>query len=105
MKRKNSKTKKIEGKAQKTTIVKRGWHVEPYDEKKVYGSCVFACRMVHLTQIQSEKIAEKATITINKQAQKKKFISSNDIFQMIISELEKYSEDASFMYKTHRDIS
>jgi len=89
----------------KITIVKRGWHIEPYDEKKVYGSCVFACRMAHLSQREAERIAEKIAPAITRQIRKKKFTSSDDIFRLLISELSKYDQDASFMYETHRDIS
>ena len=89
----------------KTTIVKRGWHIEPYDERKVYGSCVFACKMAHISQQEAEKIAERITPVISKEVLRKKFVSSDDIFRFIVAELAKHSEDASFMYETHRDIS
>ena len=88
-----------------TTIVKRGWHVEPYDERKIYGSCVFACRMAHLSQKEAEKIAEHITPIITNSVKKKKFISSDDIYRMLIEELKKHDQDASFLYETHRDIS
>ena len=69
--------------ARKVTIVKRGWHVEHYDERKVYGSCVFACRMAHLSQKEAERIAEHITPIITHHVRKKKLISSDDIYRML----------------------
>ena len=105
-KKKAKKQPKAESKVERQpTIVKRGWHIEPYDDRKVYGSCVFACRMAHLSAKEAERIAEKVTTVITSLVLKKKFISSDDIYHFIIEELKKYDPDASFLYETHRDIS
>ena len=92
-------------KPKETTIVKRGWHIELYDEMKIYGSCVFACRMAHLSQKEAERVAEKVTPVVSKWVRSRKFVSSDDIYRFIIQELKKYDEDASFLYETHRDVS
>lgn len=86
-------------------IVKRKGHTEIYDEKKVYGSCYFACRNAHLSEKESEQICNKVCAAITKWIKKHKIVSSNDIFKMLIKELKKYNEDAAFLYETHRDIS
>ena len=87
------------------TIVKRKGHSEIYDERKVYGSCYFACRNAHLSEEESEDISNKVCKSIKKEISKKKSITSNDIFRLLASELKKHNEDASFLYETHRDIS
>ena len=86
-------------------IVKRKGHTELYDERKVYGSCFFACRNAHLSEKEAEEICNKVCKAITKRVNKKKIVSSNDIFKMLIQELKKHNEDAAFLYETHRDIS
>ncbi len=86
-------------------IVKRAGHTEIYDERKVYGSCFFACRNAHLSEPQAESICSKVCASVTKWANKKKVIYSDDIFKILIKELKKHSEDAAFLYETHRDIS
>ena len=86
-------------------IVKRKGRTELYDEKKVYGSCFFACRNAHLSEQEAERICSKVSASATKWVRKKKVVSSNDIFGFLIHELKKHNEDASFLYETHRDIS
>lgn len=86
-------------------IVKRKGHMEFYDERKVYGSCFFACRNAHLSEKEAEEICSKVCIAVTKLVNKQKIVSSNNIFRILINELKKHSEDASFLYETHRDIS
>ena len=86
-------------------IVKRKGHTELYDERKVYGSCFFACRNAHLTEGEAEDICNKVIIAVTKWIKPKKVVSSNDIFKVLIEELKKHNEDAAFLYETHRDIS
>lgn len=86
-------------------IVKRRGHTEVYDERKVYGSCFFACRNAHLSEQEAEEICKKVSASMTKWVKIKKIVSSSDIFNMIIQELKKHNEDASFLYETHTDIS
>jgi transcriptional regulator NrdR family protein len=102
------KKKKVIKKAKDRTIlqiVKRRGHSELYDERKVYGSCYFACRNAHLSGKEAEEICRKVSASITRWIKSKKIVSSNDIFRMLIAELKKHNEDASFLYETHRDIS
>ena len=86
-------------------IVKRAGHTELYDERKVYGSCFFACRNAHLSKKESEEMSNKVCKAVTKWIKTKKIVSSNEIFRMLIKELKKHNEDAAFLYETHRDIS
>lgn len=86
-------------------IVKRRGHTEVYDERKIYGSCYFACRNAHLSEEESEEICKKVCAAITKWIKTKKAASSNDIFKALTQELKKHNEDAAFLYETHRDIS
>lgn len=102
------KTKKVIKRTKDKTalqIVKRKGHSEIYDGRKVYGSCYFSCRNAHLSEQESEEICKKVSASITKWIKTKKIVSSNDIFRMLIQELKKHDEDASFLYETHRDIS
>jgi len=107
MKRKKIIKKLIKKSRDKTVlhIVKRRGHTELYDERKVYGSCYFACRNAHMDQKGSEDIANKVCTKVTKAISKKKFVSSDDIFKLLTEELRKYDDDAAFLYETHRDIS
>lgn len=86
-------------------IVKRKGHKEPYDERKVYGSCYFACRNAHLSEQESERIANKVAAAITKWVMKRRMVTSDEIFKNLVFALKKYNEDAAFLYETHRDIS
>ena len=100
--------KKIIRKSREKTelkIVKRAGHAELYEEGKVYGSCFFACRNAHLSEKDSGEICKKASAAITKWMNKKKVVSSGEIFKELIQELKKHNEDAAFLYETHRDIS
>ena len=89
----------------KLRIVKRKGHIELYDERKVYGSCYFACRNAHLTEKEAEEICNKVCSAITNFVNKRKVVSSEDIFRILIEELKKHNEDSAFLYETHRDIS
>lgn len=86
-------------------IVKRKGHTELYDERKVYGSCYFACRNAHLDEKESEKICSKVSKEVTKWMNKQKIVSSQEIFKILVHELKKHNEDAAFLYETHRDVS
>ena len=107
MRRKKTKKNVIKRAKGKTVlqIVKRKGHAELYDERKVYGSCFFACRSAHLSEKEAEEICNKVCKAITKWVNRKKIVSSNDVFKMLTQELKKHNEDAAFLYETHRDIS
>lgn len=89
----------------KLGIVKRRGHTEPFDERKIYGSCYFACMNAHLGVQESEKICGKVCASIKKKIGRMKTVSSDQIFSILIAELKKHNEDAAFLFETHRDIS
>lgn len=86
-------------------IVKRAGHAEPFDERKAYASCYFACRSTHMREQECELISKAVVSRLRQWLAKKRQTSSTEIFQFIGRELEKINEDAAFMYKAHRDIS
>lgn len=86
-------------------IVKRRGHKEPFDSRKVYGSTYAACRNAHLSEIQSEKIAETVSGNLEKWIANKKEVSSQDIFEQTILILRELHPDAGFLFETHRDVS
>ena len=96
---------KVSKKISQLNIVKRRGHVEVYDDRKVYGSCYFACRNAHLSEVESEWISSKVCSAVRKYVNKNKVVISDDIFRIVIEELKRYDNDAAFLYETHRDIS
>ena len=100
-----AKKGKAKSKMPAICIVKRKGHCEAYDERKIYGSCYYACRSCHLSEKESEEICSRVCKSLNRLVKYKKEVSSNDIFSLITKELKRHNEDAAFMYATHRDIS
>jgi transcriptional regulator NrdR family protein len=96
------KTKK--GSICKYCIVKRKGHAEEFDERKVYASCYAACLSSHIHHLKAEKICEKVSKEVKAWATKRKFATSDLIFEKVISAMKKQDNDAAFMYETHRDI-
>ena len=88
-----------------THIVKRAGHKEKFDERKLYASVFAACLSSHVKKEEAEAIANLVAREIKKWIGKKKEVDSNDIFKKVAEELAHLNKDASFMYKTHRDIS
>ena len=86
-------------------IVKRKGHAELYDERKLYGSCFFACRNAHLSDKEAGEICSKVSKLAAKWMAKKKTASSGEISRFLAEELKKFNGDAAFLYETHRDIS
>ncbi|MBI4050745.1 MAG: hypothetical protein HY396_02100 [Candidatus Doudnabacteria bacterium] len=85
-------------------IVKRKGHKEKFDARKVYASVYAACRNAHLSEIQSEKIADSVTKTVEKWIADKAEVSSQQIFEEITKILRHLEPDTAFLYETHRDI-
>ena len=78
---KNSSSAKLRKKPLSKTehlcIVKRRTGAcELYDEKKVYGSVYAACSVVHMDELECERIAEDITTQITTHLKKKKSCSS-----------------------------
>lgn len=86
-------------------IVKRKGHREPFDSRKVYASSYAACRNAHLSEIQSEKIAEAVSMSLEKWMADKSEITSQEIFDQTKKVLAELHPDAAFLYETHRDVS
>jgi transcriptional regulator NrdR family protein len=86
-------------------IVKRRGHQEAYDNHKVYGSCYAACLNTHLGKDVAETHCTKVTKEVDAWIEGKATVSSQEIFEEVARAMEKYHKNASFMYKTHRDIS
>ena len=101
MKRKKIKAKEIA----EIKIVKRKGHMEVYDERKIYGSCYFACRNAHLSEEEAEAISGIVTAFVTKWIIRRRIVTSSEIFRVLTHELSKHNEDAAFLYETHRDIS
>lgn len=88
-----------------THIVKRQKHQEPYDNHKVYASCYAACLNTNIPKKKAENICQGVTKEIDRWISKKDMVHSEEIFKEITKAMAKNNKEASFMYKTHRDIS
>lgn len=88
-----------------THIVKRRGHKQEFDPRKIYGSVYNSCRNAHLTEIESEKIAEAMQLHMEKWIKGKKDTTSQEIFEQVATAMRSFHEDAAFLYATHRDIA
>lgn len=88
-----------------THIIKRKGHKEPFDERKIYASVYAACLSAGIKKEEAEVtanlIAREVKIWIDEKAE----VTSGAIFKKAGEELKHLNKDATFMYKTHRDIS
>lgn len=99
------KTKSKAKKKAEVYIVKRRGHLEKYDEKKVYGSCYYACMSAHCTEKEAEKISKTCMTTINKWMKSKKRVTAHQIYKVTSTAIKKHNKNAAFMYETHMDLS
>jgi len=88
-----------------THIVKRKEHTEPYDNHKVYASCYAACLSAHILKEKAEDICKKVTEVLDVWIDDKTSVTSDAIFNEVTKELSAHNKEASFLYKTHRDVS
>jgi transcriptional regulator NrdR family protein len=85
-------------------IVKRAGHTEPYDERKLYASIYAACLAVRETDQTAELFAKQVCKEMGEWLKNKHEVTSHDIRSHAAIHLHAYSEDASWIYKHHRNI-
>ncbi len=88
-----------------THIIKRHDHDEVFDEKKVYASVYAAARNAQLSEVESERIAEKVMAGTNEWIADKPEVPSANIFWKITELITKENEQVAYQYHTHRDVS
>lgn len=88
-----------------THIVKRRGHKQKFNEKKLYASIYAACLSSHVHSEEAAATANLVVREVKKWLDGKKEITSDQIFSKAGEELGHLNKEASFMYKTHRDIS
>ena len=86
-------------------VVKRHGRKERFDERKAYASCFYAARSCHLSERESEKIAGACMKHVRTWCEKKKEVTSQQVFDFVDRILAKHNKEVAFMYRTHRDVS
>ena len=86
-------------------IVKRLGHEEDFEEKKLYKTIYNACILSDMSRVECVKLSKKVIKDVKKDLKNRKTVTSNHIFLSTTKILKRYNKDASFMYKTHRDVS
>ena len=86
-------------------IVKRRGHTEKYDEKKVYGSCYYACMSANVEEKDAEKIAKDCMKKVSTWMKGKKQVTAHQIYKVTSTAIRKHDKNAAFMYETHMDVS
>lgn len=86
-------------------IVKRKGHKQEFDERKIYASVYAACLSTGIKKEEAEATANLVSREVKKWLDERQDITSDQIFNKAGEELKHLNKDASFMYKTHRDMS
>ena len=86
-------------------IIKRKKHKQPFDERKLYASIYAACLSAHTSKEEAEVTSNLVSREVKKWLDKKEEVTSDQVFKKATEELYPLNKDASFMYKTHRDLS
>ncbi len=86
-------------------IVKRKGHTEIFDERKLYASVYASCMALRMADEEAETIAQMVTDEVLEEIKNNKEISSGDLQNAATKSLKKYHPDASYLYKTHKDLS
>ena len=86
-------------------IIKKDGHEEEFKKEKVYQSVYESCLNAHHEKKKASNIANKVIRDLMKHFKSKKLVKSHEVFKYIATLLEKYDEDAAFLYETHRDVS
>lgn len=86
-------------------LVKRHGHAEEYDGRKVYASVYAAALNAHLSEMESEALADKVSAAVDKYVHGKDGINSAEIRDRIVGELGGVDNDVAYLYLHHLDIS
>lgn len=86
-------------------VVKRDGSLRPYDEKKIFQAAFEACVDAHVGRKEAAEVARAVAQEVKRRIVWVEVVKSDVLFHETIVALKKRSEDAAFMYATHRDIS
>lgn len=85
-------------------IVKRGGHLESFDERKIYASVYAAVLTLREPAGSAELIAHEVTDTVKKWLDAKHEVTSNDIRRVASNHLQVLHPDAAYQYTHHRVV-
>lgn len=85
-------------------VVKRGDHVESFDERKLYASIYASATVLREPTGSAELIASEVVSSVKKWLQDKHEVTSNDIRRVAARHLEVLHPDAAYQYLHHRVI-
>ncbi len=83
-------------------IVKRKGHTEKFDGRKAYASAYFACQSAHLSEEESELIAQEVHKRLCDTLRTRKQATSQEIFEVISRELKRVHASSGEMYEKNR---
>jgi transcriptional regulator NrdR family protein len=86
-------------------VKKRDGSYEKFSEKKAFDIFCRSLLNTHMSKKEASKIAKKTLKDLKKELKGRNQITSNILFNKNVKILKKYNEEASFLYKTHRDVS
>ena len=85
--------------------VKRHGHEEKFDERKIYASCYAACVESGIEKKDAEKICERIAVEIQVLVNKKKAVTSDELFKRVILMLKKLGKKkAAAFYVAQRIV-
>ncbi len=85
-------------------IVKRGGHVESYDERKLYASVYAAALATNQPVGVAELIAKEVVALTSEWLETKHEVTSNDIRRIASERLKSINSDVAYHYQHHRMV-
>lgn len=85
-------------------IIKRKGHAEYFDERKLYASVYAAALNCHLSEEESEKIADEISSAIKQWLHYNPTTKSHKLKQQVSKELKLINKDIAMMYELHLDL-
>lgn len=88
-------------------IVNRDGEKEEFDEGKLWNSLYYPAREAHHGEGEAVEIADrvKEKIVSWAESHEDSFVTTSEIREKAVEELEKEDEDIAFMYDSHLDVN
>jgi len=85
-------------------IVKRGGHLENFDERKLYASVYAAALAARVTDAEAELLAQNTAKHIVNWIETRQEVNSGELQEAAYDFLKEYLPNAAYLYRHHKDL-
>ncbi|MDY6761576.1 MAG: ATP cone domain-containing protein [Candidatus Nanohaloarchaea archaeon] len=88
-------------------LITRDGEKEEFDQRKLYSSIYYPARVAEYDEQDAEDLAEDVcqAVVERVEEQEEPVVTSDELREMTIEELEDRDEEVAFLYDTHLDIN